>query len=79
MLVVGMPNIGKSTLLNALRTMGIVGRESRSPLSSDRSSSAHSLSCTSHCVNKTICPLQPPQKLYRRPLTLGRLVLCPRG
>lgn len=26
-LVVGMPNVGKSTLLNALRNMGIPGRE----------------------------------------------------
>ena len=27
-LVIGMPNVGKSTLLNALRNMGIKGRES---------------------------------------------------
>lgn len=26
-LVVGMPNVGKSTLLNALRNIGIAGRE----------------------------------------------------
>jgi GTP-binding protein EngB required for normal cell division len=26
-LVLGMPNVGKSTLLNALRNMGIKGRE----------------------------------------------------
>jgi ribosome biogenesis GTPase A len=26
-LVIGMPNVGKSTLLNALRNMGIKGRE----------------------------------------------------
>jgi len=31
-LVVGMPNVGKSTLLNALRTIGISGRESFSSL-----------------------------------------------
>jgi ribosome biogenesis GTPase A len=31
-LVVGMPNVGKSTLLNALRTIGVSGRESFSSL-----------------------------------------------
>jgi ribosome biogenesis GTPase A len=31
-LVIGMPNVGKSTLLNALRNVGIKGRESISIL-----------------------------------------------
>jgi ribosome biogenesis GTPase A len=38
-LVVGMPNVGKSTLLNALRNMGIPGRKLLTPTSSHISGS----------------------------------------
>lgn len=78
-LVVGMPNVGKSTLLNALRNVGIQGRKS-TPLGSDSTSdfhvhpsrlilfshhliSGHVLPPTSYCIHLSTYTTRPSQSI----------------